>query len=143
MAAQKNQGALPDFIDLTPFDDNLQIQEEGMSVDIVNPAGKATGLKIVIYGPDSTRAEQAVKELAAEIEKDSAADGDLGGDTPEAQKKRSIAYLAKITKGWNVPIGADRLTYSEENARSLYAKYPFIKDQVQFKADRRSLFIKS
>lgn len=141
--AGKDTATKPDFIDLTAFDDNLQLQEDGMAVDIVNPSGKSTGLKIMIYGPDSSRAEQAVKELASEIERDTAADGDLGGDTPEAQKKRSIAYLAKITKGWNVPIGADRLAYSEENARTLYTKYPFIKDQVQFKADRRSLFIKS
>ena len=141
--AGKDTATKPDFIDLTAFDDNLRLQEEGMGVDIVSLANKPTGLTITIYGPDSERAAQAVKELAAEIEKDSANDGDLGGDSPEAQKKRTVAYLAKVTKGWNLPIGPDRLTYSEENARALYAKYPFIKDQVQFKADRRSLFIKS
>jgi hypothetical protein len=132
-----------DFIDLSFLDENLRLQEEGIEVEILGPTNKPTGLVISIFGPDSTRAQEASKALSAEIEQEAAKEGNIDLDTPEARRRRQISYLAKITKGWNKPIGAERLEYSETNARTLYTKYPIIEDQVKFKADRRGSFTKS
>ncbi|MCS0459537.1 hypothetical protein [Rhizobium favelukesii] len=134
-----------DFIDLSLLDENLLLQEEGIEVEILGPTNKPTGLKITIYGPDSSRSAQAVKELTALIEKEAAKEGDADVDSPEAQRRRSIIYLAKVTKGWNLPpvVDGEKLSFSEENAVKLYTKYPIIEGQIRFKADRRGSFIKS
>lgn len=132
-----------DFFDLSAFDENLRLQEDGIEVNIVGPNNKPTGLSITICGPDSTRAQKAARELAKVIETEAAKEGDVDFDGPELQRRRQTLYLAKITKGWSKPIGADRLTYSEENAVAIYSKYPLIEAQVRFAADRRSSFIES
>jgi hypothetical protein len=133
------------FIDLSLLDENLQLQEDGIEVVIVGPTNKPTGLVLTIYGPDSSRAAKAVKELTALIEQEAAKEGDADVDSPEAQRRRSIIYLAKVTKGWNFPpvIDGEQLSFSEENVVKLYTRYPIIEGQVRFKADRRGSFIKS
>lgn len=132
------------FVDLGLLDENLQLQEDGIEVDIVGPTNKSTGLKITIYGPDSSKATKAVKELTALIEKEAAKEGDPDVDSPDAQRRRSIIYLAKVTKGWNLPpmVDGEKLPFSEENAITLYTRYPIIEGQVRFKADRRGSFIR-
>lgn len=132
-----------EFFDLSAFDENLRMQEEGIEVKIVGPNGKETGLTITVCGPDSTRAQQASFALQKEIEEEAAKEGNPDLNKPEDQRRRQISYLAKMTKGWNKPIGNDRLTYSEENAIAIYSKYPLIENQVRFAADRRSSFIAS
>lgn len=132
-----------EFFDLSAFDENLRLQEEGIEVKIVGPDGKQTGLVWTVCGPDSSRAQQATRELTKLIEQESAKEGDVDLDSPDAQRRRQMIYLAKISKGWNKPIGPDRLTYSEENAITILTKYPLIENQVRFTADRRSLFIAS
>lgn len=140
MVAQENA---KDFFDLSAFDENLSLQEEGIEVAIVGPDNKPTGLLWYVCGPDSTRAQQASRDLQALIEVEAAKEGNTDIDSPEAQRRRQIIYLAKVSKGWSKPIGPDRLTYSEENAISILTKYPIIEAQVRFKADRRGAFIKS
>lgn len=133
-----------DFVDLSLLDENLKLQEEGIDVEIAGPTNKPTGLVIYIFGPDSTRAQQASRELQKQIEQEAAKEGDVDLDSPEAQRRRQMSYLAKITKGWNKPpmVDGEPLAFSEENAVKLYTKYPIIENQVRFKADRRSSFIK-
>jgi hypothetical protein len=132
-----------DFIDLSLLDDNLALQEEGIECEIVGPDNKPTGLVIFVCGPDSSRAQAASRALQKEIEQEAAKEGNIDLDSPEAQRRRQISYLAKVTKGWNKPIGHDRMEFSEENAVQLYTKYPIIEAQVRFKADRRGSFIRS
>ncbi|MCM2293032.1 hypothetical protein NAC44_11935 [Allorhizobium sp. BGMRC 0089] len=132
------------FIDLSLLDENLRLQEEGISVEIIGPTNKPTGLVIDIYGPDSTRAAKASAELSRIIEQQAASDSNLDNDSPEMLRNRQILYLAKLTKGWNIPpmVDGEALAFSEENAVRLYTKYPIIENQVRFKADRRGSFIK-
>ncbi|WP_017993946.1 hypothetical protein [Rhizobium leguminosarum] len=132
-----------DFFDLSAFDDNLRLQEEGIDVKIVGPNGKETDLVITVCGPDSSRAQAASQALQKEIEAEAAKEGNTDLNSPEDQRRRQISYLAKLTKGWNKPIGQDRLAFSEENAVAIYTKYPLIENQVRFTADRRSSFIKA
>lgn len=143
MTKTKEPAEAPAFIDLSLLDENLHLQETGISVEIVGPTNKPTGLIIEIFGPDSTRAMKASSELAKMIEQEAAVENNLEIDTPEAQRRRQILYLAKITKGWNVPpkVGGETLSFSEENAVTLYSKYPIIENQIRFKADRRGSFI--
>lgn len=142
---KKEPPAEADFIDLSLLDENLALQEEGIAVDIVGPTNKPTGLKIFIFGPDSSRAMSASRELQEQIEKEAAKEGNLDLDSPEQQRRRQITYLAKVTKGWNKPptVKGEQVTFSEENAILLYTTYPIIENQVRFAADRRSSFTKS
>lgn len=139
------EASAPAFIDLGLLDENLQLQEEGIPVEIMGPTNKPTGLVITIFGPDSTRAQSASRELQKEIEVEAAKEGNIDLDNPEAQRRRQLSYLAKLTKGWNAPprVDGENLEFSEENAKRLYSKYPIIEAQVRFKADRRGSFIKS
>ncbi|MBY2986370.1 hypothetical protein [Rhizobium leguminosarum] len=134
-----------DFIDFGLFDSNLRLQEEGIAVEIAGPDNKPSGLLITICGPDSTRALAASLALQKEIEQEAAKEGNADIDSPEAQRRRQVSYLAKITKGWNKPpmVDGEKLAFSEENAVRLYTKYPIIENQVRFKADRRGSFIAS
>lgn len=132
-----------EFFDLSAFDDNLRLQEEGIEVKIIGPSGKESGLIITVCGPDSTRAQTAARALQKEIEQEAAKEGNADLDSPDTQRRRAISYLAKLTTGWNMPIGPDRLAHSEENAVTILTKYPLIENQVRFVADRRSSFTKS
>jgi hypothetical protein len=136
---------MDDFIDLSLLDENLFLQEEGIPVEIMGPTNKPTGLIIDVFGPDSSRAQKASRDLQAEMEREAAKEGNLDLDSPEAQRRRQISYLAKVTKGWNKPpqVDGEKLEFSEENAIRLFTKYPIIENQVRFKADRRGSFIKS
>lgn len=143
MSKEASNTTSADFFDLSAFDDNLRLQEEGIAVKIVGPNGKETGLVITVCGPDSTRAQQASIALVKEVEDEAAKEGNADLNSPESRRRREILYLAKLTKGWNMPIGPDRLAYSESNAFAIYTKYPLIENQVRFTADHRSAFIES
>ena len=132
-----------DFIDLSVLDDNLRVQEEGIDVEIVGPTNKPTGLVIYVYGPDSTHAEKALQQLQAETEKSAAAAFDFDASSAEQTRHRQLRYLALVTKGWNKPVGPEKLQFSTDNAYALYGKYKIIEAQVRFKADTRSSFTRS
>jgi hypothetical protein len=141
--SEKETAKEPAFVDLSLLDENLRLQEEGIEVEIFGPTNKPTGLVIYIYGPDSTKAQAAGRELQKEIEQEAAKEGNIDLDNPEAQRRRQISYLAKITKGWNKPptIKGEQVEFSEANVARLYEAYPIIENQVRFKADRRGSFI--
>ncbi len=79
-----NKEVTEDFFDLSEFDTNLRIQEEGIPIKIMGPNGKATGLEWVVCGPDSSRAQKATGEVRAMIEAEAAKEGNDDIDSPEA-----------------------------------------------------------
>lgn len=132
---------MTDGIDLSRFEKMVETQEKGIDYDLVDEMGKPIGLKWVIYGPDSARARQALKDVAKEFaEKAEAAESlaSAGDDSDE----RTIAYLSKVCGGWspNPTIGGKSVPFTEENARVFLSRFRMFREQIEFVAVRRAPF---
>lgn len=127
-------------IDLTPFDEALRRQDEGIDVPVLSMDGKTpTGLSIRVAGPDSDRATQARQELQQEL----IAANRLAPLTPAETAAQGTRFLAKITLGWSpsVTMGGQELSYSEANAIRIYERFRFIRQQVDMAAGSRLAFM--
>ncbi len=130
--------------DFGVFDAFLQAQENGISVDILAPNNKPIGLQIIVCGPDSDRMQKAMTEVAAEFAAEAAKRDDLGDEPPDAADKRMIAILAKASISWGPKdpiVDGVPLAFSEANVKLLLTKYRFVRDQLEFKAKRRTSFM--
>ena len=136
---QEVQGA-----DFGVFDDFLKAQEAGIVVDILSPLNKPIGLQIVICGPDSERMQKAISDVTAQTAKEAAERNDLGDEPADASDKRMIAILAKSVVSWGPKdpvVDCAPLACDEANIKLLLTKYRFVRDQLEFKATRRSSFM--
>lgn len=130
--------------DFGVFDAFLQAQETGIAVDILSPLNKPIGLQIIICGPDSERMQKAIAQVTAETAAEAAKRDDLGDEPADASDKRMIAILAKSVVSWgpNDPVvDGVPLVCTEANVKALLTKYRFVRDQLEFKASRRSSFM--
>lgn len=137
MTEKKNAGP----IDLSAFDEVVKKQDEGITVDIVGMDGKSPlGLSIRVAGPDSERAQKAQEELADELIDQE----NLTRLKAKEAAQRGIRYLARITMGWEPAVVLDgkELAYSPENAEKVYARFKFIREQVDRAAGNRARFMK-
>jgi len=126
--------------DLSKFDHLAQSQEDGIQVEILDPAGKSIEASIRVSGPDSTRQKMAMQA----IQDERLAEENSSPFTTAKIEENSIRILAKATIGWTgfTNSGVD-FPFNEENAIMLYTRFPFIREQVERKAARRASFMKS
>lgn len=125
-------------LDLAIYDELQRAQERGIEVPIKDPSGKSMGFSIKVAGPDSSVQKAAVRILTKErIESNS-----IEELTPDQQEIRSARGLALATMGWSkfVLDGAE-YKFTVDSAQALYLRFPFIRDQVEFKAERRAAFL--
>lgn len=116
----------------------VEAANKGTVVDITHPvSGEVLGIKITVAGSDSDiyrkaqrqilnkrLAQRAVKTKAEEIENE------------------SLELLVKCTLGWEgVEEAGAPIPFSAEAARSLYKKYPWLREQVDTAIADRSLFL--
>ncbi|NTG48574.1 hypothetical protein G6M87_09240 [Rhizobium rhizogenes] len=130
--------------DFGVFDAFLRAQENGIAVEIVDPNSKPIGLQIVICGPDSERMQKAIAEVTATMAAEAAKRDDLGDEPSDAGDKRMISILAKSIVSWGPKdpvVDGTPLTCNEANAKALLTRYRFVRDQIEFKAQRRSSFM--
>ena len=88
--------------------------------------------------------QKAIADVTAQMAADAAKRDDLGEEASDASDKRMIAILAKSMVSWGPAdpiIGGAALPFNEDNAKLLLTKYRFVRDQVEFKATRRSSFM--
>lgn len=135
MADQDHKG-----VDLSAFDDMAKRQDEGIDVKIVGPDKKPIGLTIRVVGPDSEIAKAARDDRVNEL----LAEEVMQTPSAEESRERTIEYLAKITTAWSAPVVIDGKSreFSFENAKLVYARYPFIREQVDRAAGDRKRFMK-
>lgn len=133
---------MDDTFDLASLDPMIEAQESGMEVDIKGPDGKPlgpNGWRIRIAGPDSKRFREASAAITQE-RIDSENPGDLSA---EDIQKNSIRILAKCTLGWTpIIMGGKEVECSEVNARKIYEKYSFVREQLERKAGNRRAFFR-
>ncbi len=130
-------------INLDRFDALVQSQEDGIEFDLVDEVGKAIGLRIGMVGPDSKRARQAMKAVAAEFSARAEEKGSLLAPEDE-EEERMIAFLSKVTTHWSPDpsIGGKAVSFSEENARTFFTRFRMFFEQAQARAVRRAPFAK-
>lgn len=127
--------------DLAEFDGLAAAQDDGIDVEIKGPDGKklgSEGFSIRVAGPDSKRFREALRELSAErIDAE-----DLTELSAEQLEENRVRILAKCVISWTpVVMGGQALECSEANARQLFERYPFIREQVERRAGRRASFL--
>jgi hypothetical protein len=129
-----------ELVDLSRYDALQQNQEAGLDIEIRDPSGKKLGFSIRVAGPDSTRQRKAVEKMAA----DRMASEDPTPLTPAELYDRQTRGLAIATLSWS-PFKLDGGIYelTENSAYALYNRFPFIRDQVNERAGRRSAFFES
>ncbi|MGO4450140.1 hypothetical protein AB4Y96_14545 [Phyllobacterium sp. TAF24] len=125
--------------DLSAFDSLKDAQESGIDIEIRDPAGQPIGISIKIAGPDSERQRKAIQAITNERINNE----DLAQATAEDFEQRTLKIIAASVISWSPIVldGAD-LPYSEDNAIRLFARFPFIREQVERKAGKRAGFLK-
>lgn len=130
--------------DLAAFDGLAVAQEQGIDVEIKGPDGKklgADGFVIKVAGPDSSRFNTAIETLRQERE----ANEDLSDEAELSREEidqNSIRILARCTISWtSIVLDGAALECSEANAIKLYARFPFIRQQVERRAGSRKSFM--
>lgn len=130
-------------VNLDRFDALVQSQEEGIEFDLLDEMGQPIGLKLGMVGPDSKRARQAMKDVAAEFSAKAQEKGTLAGAEDE-EEERMVAFLSKVTTHWapNPSMGGKAVSFSEENARTFFSRFRIFFEQAQSRAVRRAPFAK-
>jgi hypothetical protein len=135
---------MTDTINLDRFDALVQAQEEGIEFELHDEVGAPIGLKLRMVGPDSKRARQAMKAVAAEFAARAEEKASLQTAEDE-EEERMIAFLSKVVTHWspNPAIGGKEVPFSEENARTFFSRFRLFTEQVQARAVRRAPFARS
>ena len=125
-------------LDLAEYDKLQQRQDEGIEVPIKDPAGKSLGFSIRIAGPDSKLQRKAMRILVDERLED-----EVIQSLPESEQElREVRGLALSTMGWtSFKLDGAEYRFTVENAQKLYTRFPFIRSQVEFRAERRAAFL--
>lgn len=125
--------------DLSAFDGLKEAQEAGIDIELKDPSGQPIGVSIRVAGPDSERQRKVMKALTNERINNE----DLATATAEDIEVNTLKILAASVISWSPIVldGAD-LPYSEENAIRLFTRFPFIREQVEKKAGKRTGFMK-
>lgn len=124
-------------MDLSGFD-TRQGADRGYPLHIKDPVGQPTDIVIVVKGADSQQFQDAKVEALRR--------------QAEQPKKRAVDYerleaelidlLVAVTVSWeNVTLEGEVLACNQDNARKLYRRFPWIREQVDAAIYDRANFI--
>lgn len=127
--------------DLSEFNDLQSAQEEGLRVDITDPRDpdRELGMYFVITGPDSKRHQAAVRRsLDARIQKRKMK------MSAEAIDKESLRHLAARVIQWGGFVDSGKpVELTTDNVISILQRFPFIREQLEERANERGNFTKN
>lgn len=127
------------ILDLADFEANSL---ETAELVIEHPAtGKPTSMRIQLLSSDSDVWKKQVMRIRRENMK---YQNRRDGIPPEKSQDDALTLLAVCTVGWNgINESGQPLPCTRENAKRVYEKFPFIREQVDdFIGDRRN-FLRS
>lgn len=106
---------------------------QGVSIQLKHPAtGKKLDSFITIQGSDSAEYKNAMIAVAKSNSSSDSVDHEANG----------AKIMALITLGWSgLKFGEEEISYSEEEAEKLYARFGWISDQVFAAVNDRKLFL--
>lgn len=125
-----------------PFDlsklDTSEAAEMGAVLDVLHPTENTTlGIKITLAGADSDIYRKTVnKSVNKRVQR--MKPGQSMPFTAEEQEESGISLLAACTLAWEgVLVDGQELPCSKDNAKALYRRFPWIREQVDtFIGDR-------
>lgn len=130
-----------DLQSLIPTDDTIVVElKHPVTEDLLlKDDGKA--MTITVYAPHSSTYKAAIHEQTNKrIQK--AAKGKKISFTAEELENTSLELLAKTTKDWSIQLNGKSPKYSVGEAMDLYAKLPWLKQQVMDAQEDFSAFLK-
>lgn len=130
-----------DLQSLIPTDDTIVVElKHPVTEDLLlKDDGKA--MTITVYAPHSSTYKAAIHEQTNKrIQK--ASKGKKISFTAEELENTSLELLAKTTKDWSIQLNGKSPKYSVGEAMDLYAKLPWLKQQVMDAQEDFSAFLK-
>lgn len=130
-----------DLLSLIPTDDTIVVElKHPVTEDLLlKDDGKA--MTITVYAPHSSTYKAAIHEQTNKrIQK--ASKGKKISFTAEELENTSLELLAKTTKDWSIQLNGKSPKYSVGEAMDLYAKLPWLKQQVMDAQEDFSAFLK-
>ena len=130
-----------DLAKLIPTDDTIVVSLKHPITD--EPLTKDDGkeMTITVYAPHSAQYKAAVHEQTNKrIQK--AAKGKKVTFTAEDIENATLELLAKTTKEWSIQLNGKSPKFSIDEAADLYAKLPWLKNQVVEAQEDYSAFLK-
>jgi hypothetical protein len=130
-----------DLQSLIPTDDTIVVElKHPVTEDLLlKDDGKA--MTITVYAPHSSIYKAAIHEQTNKrIQK--ASKGKKITFTAEELENTSLELLAKTTKDWSIQLNGKSPKYSVGEAMDLYAKLPWLKQQVLEAQEDYSTFLK-
>lgn len=131
-----------DLTSLIPTDDTIVVTVKHPITD--EPLTKDDGkeMTITVYAPHAAQYKSAVHEQTNKrIQK--AAKGKKVTFTAEDIEATTLELLAKTTKDWNIQLNGKSPKFSVQEAIDLYAKLPWLKQQVLEAQEDYSAFLKA
>ena len=122
---------MPEMIDLATLDTAARC-DEGAELELRHPVtGAPLGTFLTLAGVDSRAHRQALAYLAEQrLKRRTMNPDDVRGEDVEVAARCTLAWRCVYLDGKGLP-------HSLENARALYARFPWIREQaVVFIADR-------
>ena len=130
-----------DLQSLIPTDDTIVVElKHPVTEDLLlKDDGKA--MTITVYAPHSSTYKAAIHEQTNKrIQK--ASKGKKITFTAEDLENTTLELLAKTTKDWSIQLNGKSPKYSVGEAVDLYAKLPWLKQQVMDAQEDFSAFLK-
>jgi hypothetical protein len=127
--------------------DTVKSGDEGRELDVLHPATREPiGLKVRMHGADSTVYQKANRAQQRSIA-DRAARNRKLRLSAEEQDDLLLDLLVAATAGWSGTAsldGAELPAFTAAGARSLYLRFPWIREQADaFMADRANFLPRS
>ncbi len=125
--------------------DIIKDANAGTGIDLHHPiTGRRLKIKIYVLGRDSDKFK-AIQAAQAQARLAKASKGGFRASNvdPKEHEEDGISLLAACTLGWdNLVLNGREVPFSESNAEVIYAKHPWIKEQVDVAIADRALFTK-
>lgn len=130
-----------DLSKLIPTDDTIVVTVKHPITDEALTKDDGKEMTITVYAPHSAQYKQVVHEQTNKrIQK--AAKGKKLTFTAEDIEQTTLDLLAKTTKDWNIQLNGKSPKFTVAEAVDLYAKLPWLKQQVQDAQEDYSAFLK-
>lgn len=130
-----------DLAKLIPTDDTIVVSLKHPITDEILTKDDGKEMTITVYAPHSAQYKAAVHEQTNKrIQK--AAKGKKVTFTAEDIESATLELLAKTTKEWSIQLNGKSPKFSIDEAADLYAKLPWLKQQVIEAQEDYSAFLK-
>jgi len=125
--------------------DTTKISNEGFDVELYHPATNVgLGIVIRVLGRDSDEFRKVSNaQIKRRTERFNRGGFRQPAITPEELEQNTIEILAACTVGWSgVVVDGKEIPFSKDNAKMLYTRFPWIREQIDAAIGDRANFMR-